>query len=127
METPIERSERILLKLMSLYPGKKVYDLSGKGTHFVCEIEPVEDHPEYDKAVEVIISSEPHKHLKMTQVYKILEGSLTLYVDDKTILLNKDEQYTVEPGKVHSAEGDDQTLVEIYSTPGWTKEDHIKI
>jgi mannose-6-phosphate isomerase-like protein (cupin superfamily) len=127
METQEQQSKRILDKLNLRYPGKNAYDLSGKGIHFVCEIEPVKDHPEYDKAVEVILTSEPHKHLKMTQVYKVLEGSLTLHSDDKTILLNKDDQYVIEPGKIHWAEGNELTLVEIYSTPGWTKEDHIKV
>jgi len=126
-ETTLERSERILSELRAAYPGKKAYDLSESGTHFVCEVEPVDEHLEYDKAVEVIITSAPHKHLKMTQVYTMLKGTLTFHVDDKTILLNTGDTYTVEPNHVHWAEGNENSWVEIYSTPGWTKEDHIPV
>ena len=61
-ETQAERSSRIIKELQQKYPGKKAYDLDGRGLHFVCEVEPVDDHPEYDYAVEVIISSKPHIH-----------------------------------------------------------------
>jgi mannose-6-phosphate isomerase-like protein (cupin superfamily) len=126
-ETPEDRSERILAELREVYPDKEAYDLDGSGQHFVCEIEPTSAHPEYDIAVEVILSSEPHKHLRTTQVYTILRGTLTLFVDDRSVTLNEGETYTVEPGVVHWASGEDHSWVEIYSTPGWTKEDHIPV
>ena len=44
-ETIEQRSSRILNELNKEYPGKKAYDLDGRGLHFVCEIEPVEEHP----------------------------------------------------------------------------------
>jgi mannose-6-phosphate isomerase-like protein (cupin superfamily) len=124
-ESSEDRAERILDELRAAYPGKKTYELGENEMHFVCEVEPVEEHPEYDKAVEVIISSEPHQHLKMTQVYKVLKGSLTLFVEDKVIPLHTGDTYTVKPGNVHWAKGNGNSWVEIYSTPGWTKEDHI--
>jgi len=91
----------------------------------VCEVEPVKDHPEYDRAVEVIISSKPHKHLKMTQYYKVLNGNLNLHLDDKTVVLHAGDTYTINPGIIHWATSDDECWVELYSEPGWTKEDHI--
>jgi len=44
--------------------------------HVVCEVEPASEHPHYDKAVEVIIRSAPHKHRRMTQQYTVLSGTL---------------------------------------------------
>ena len=65
-ETNEQRSDRILSKLKQKYPNAQSYDLDGRKMHFVCEVEPVSAHPDYDRAVEVIILSKPHKHLKMT-------------------------------------------------------------
>src|ERR1700729_1251663 len=126
-ETTQERSDRIVSFLKNKCPGKGSYDLDGRGFHFVCEVEPVSEHPEYDTAVEVIIKSMPHKHLKMTQRYTILEGKMQLHVGEKTITLNKGDQYVIVPGLVHWATSDDEALAELYSVPGWTKEDHILV
>lgn len=120
------RSEKILKQLQEKYPGKKAYDLDGRGMHFVCEIEPVDEHPEYDRAIEVIISSKSHKHIKMTQYYKILKGDLEFHVGDETVNLHEGDTYIVEPGLPHWGKGDECWL-EIYSTPGWTKKDHIQL
>ena len=126
-ETTKQRSNQILRQIKKKYPGKEAYDLDGRGLHFVCEIEPVKDHPEYDRAVEVILSSKPHKHLKMTQHYTIISGTLELYVDDNTIMLNPGDTYTINPGVAHWAKSDGECWLEIYSKPGWTKEDHILV
>ena len=101
--------------------------MDGTGHHLVCEVEPTKDHPEYDRAIEVIISSKPHKHLKMTQNYTILSGNLELHVDDEVISLKPGDRYAIQPQKVHWAKSKDEAWVEIYSTPGWTKEDHIPV
>ncbi len=128
-ETPLKRGTRILEELKAKYPHSKSYDLDGRSLHFVCEVEPVDEHPQYDRAVKAIISSIPHKHLKMKQWYTIISGSLELTVGDKTITLSTGDKYTVEPRLVHSAKsvGDKECWVEIYSEPGWTKEDHIRV
>ncbi|MDD5016340.1 MAG: hypothetical protein PHW73_14830 [Atribacterota bacterium] len=52
-ETKKLRTKKIINQLQREYPDKKSYDLDGRGLHFVCEVEPVDEHPEYDKAVEV--------------------------------------------------------------------------
>jgi mannose-6-phosphate isomerase-like protein (cupin superfamily) len=124
-ETVKQRSDRILRQLKKKYPDFKSYDIDGRGKHFVCEVEPVDDHPEYDRAVEVIISSKPHKHLKMTQNYKIISGNLDLFINGEILKLKAGDKYTVTPGKIHWAKSDDECWLEIYSEPGWTKEDHI--
>jgi mannose-6-phosphate isomerase-like protein (cupin superfamily) len=126
-ESQTERAERIIKELKNKYPNKAVYDLDGKGTHFVCEIEPVSEHAEYDKAIEVIISSKPHKHSKMTQRYTIVSGDLELHVENQKIQLKTGDKYTVKPNNIHWAKSDDECWVEIYSRPGWTKEDHVLV
>lgn len=103
-----KRSDRILKQLRLKYPGANAFDLDGRGEHFVCEVEPVNEHPEYDRAVEVIISSKPHKHLKMRQRYTILSGALGLHVGEKVVLLRSGDVYTVEPNNVHWAVSKDE-------------------
>lgn len=126
-ETIKQRSKRILGQLKSKYPGKNAFDLDGRGLHFACEIEPTENHPEYDRAIEVIISSKPHKHSKMIQQYTIINGVLELHVGNKTFLLKTGDIYTVKQNKIHWATSNQECWVEVYSKPGWTKEDHITI
>lgn len=128
-ETVEERSKRILDQLKNKYPQAKSYDLDGRGLHFVCEIEPVDEHPEYDKAIEIIILNKAHKHLKMTQEYTVLLGRMALHADNEIINLGSGDKYTVKPGVIHWAEsvGKDECWVELYSRPGWTKEDHITV
>jgi mannose-6-phosphate isomerase-like protein (cupin superfamily) len=126
-ETTPERAERILRLLRNSYPGKRCYDIDGRGLHFVCEVDPAAEHPGYDKAVEVIISSNPHKHKRTTQRYTLLSGSLELHLNDASILLRTGDTYIVKPETVHWATSDDEALVEICSRPGWTPEDHLHV
>src|SRR5579863_983547 len=122
-----ERQKRVIKMLKNKYPGKDSYDLDGRGLHFVCEVEPVSEHPEYDTAVEVIIKSKPHKHLKMTQRYTVLSGSMELHVENDVIHLKEGDKHVITPGKLHWAISDGKSLVELYSVQGWTKEDHIVV
>jgi mannose-6-phosphate isomerase-like protein (cupin superfamily) len=126
-ETAQQRSTRILNQLKEKYPSCTSYDMSSTGQHFVCEIEPVTDHPEYDRAIEVIIKSHPHKHLKMTQEYTIIKGTLELHIEEQSLSLKPGDKCTVSPGNIHWAISSDECWVEIYSRPGWTKEDHISV
>jgi mannose-6-phosphate isomerase-like protein (cupin superfamily) len=124
-ETAQDRSEQILRQLRVKYPGKNAFDLDGRCMHFVCEIEPTHEHPEYDRAVEVILLTSPHKHLKMTQHYTIISGTLELHVGEDIVELHPGDRYTIHPDTVHWARSTHECWVEIYSQPGWTKEDHI--
>lgn len=121
-----KRTRRIIKELQEEFPGKKIYDLHGDGQHFVCEIEPGNEHPEYDRAIEVMVKTKPHKHLKTKQVYLVRSGTLRLHVQ-KVIDLKPGDVYIIEPGDIHWAESDDECRVELHSTPAWTKEDHITI
>lgn len=122
-----DRAEHILLKLKQKYPNAKSYDLDGRGQHFVSEIDPVTDHLEFDRAIEVIFSSKPHKHIKMTQYYTIISGELELHLDDNVIHLKSGDKYTILPGIIHWAKSSKGAWVEIFSEPGWTAEDHIVV
>jgi len=126
-ETPKQRANRILKALKAKYPQAKAYDLYGNGNHFVSEIEPVTEHPEYDRAIEVIISSKPHKHIKMTQYYTVISGDLELHIGNTVIQLHPGDKYVIKPGNVHWAKSKNEAWVELYSEPGWTKEDHILV
>lgn len=126
-KSSLERSQRILNQLQKKYPGKTVFDLDEEGQHFICEIEPSSEHSEFDRAVEVIIKSRPHKHQKMKQRYTIVSGHLELHIGSQIQNLGPGETYTITPGTVHWATSHDECWVEIYSEPGWTKEDHILV
>lgn len=126
-ETSQARSQRIIAQLQKKYPNTKCFDLDGRGLHFLSEVKPTQDHPEYDLAVEVIILSKPHKHKKTTQKYTIMSGDIELHVDDEVVHLFPGNEYTIAPGVVHWAKSENESWVEIYSTPGWTAEDHITV
>lgn len=126
-ETPQERSQRILSLLRTRYPGKDAFDVDGSANHFAAEIEPAEDHPEYDRAIEVVIKSKPHLHHKMKQRFKILSGKLRLHIGENVITLSEGETYDIPTEIAHWAEGEGETWVEVYSEPGWTAEDHIPV
>lgn len=126
-ETVDQRKERILNMLEEKYPGKDCFDLDGRGMHFVCEVEPTVEHPEYDVAIEVMLLTKPHKHLKMTQCYTILKGTLELHVGDEIINMRAGDKQVIYPGSVHWAKSEDECMAELRSEPGWTKEDHILV
>ena len=110
-----------------MYPGKTVVMLPmKKPTELLCEVEPTQNHPNFSVAIAVIDKSNPHKHMVTEETYTVIRGELTLHANDETITLKRDESYTIEPGVVHWAEGD-ETWVECLSKPGWTKEDHILV
>jgi quercetin dioxygenase-like cupin family protein len=63
----------------------------------------------------------------MTQRYTIVSGDLELHVENQKIQLKTGDKYTVKPNNIHWAKSDDECWVEIYSRPGWTKEDHVLV
>lgn len=109
------------------HPGKNVVCLpEDSPTEIICEIEPSSEHPEYNVAVAAIKQSAPHRHLKASETYKVLDGDLELIVDGKAIKLSKGDTHVIRPPQVYSARGD-FTIVEVSSKPGWTPEDHILV
>ena len=116
----------VIDELKRIYPGKKiVLNDQHNLTEIVCETEPAARHPNYSVAVSVIDSTYPHLHHKTTETYEVLRGELELTVEGKTFHLKKGESFTIQPGELHYAKGN-ETWVKVTSKPGWTQEDYIK-
>lgn len=118
-------ANKIISTFEKMYPGKVVIkNPQAHPTELLCEVEPTSKHPNYSVAIAVIDKSTPHSHKLVSETYTVIRGTLTLHANDDVITLKRNESYTIEPGVIHWAEGD-ETWVECLSTPGWAKEDHI--
>lgn len=118
--------QKVVDELNHKFPGKFIIKNEQQGivTEILCEVEPTDSHPSWSLAIAVVDKSAPHHHKQTTEIYHILKGKLTLHIDKKEIALEEGENYTIAPGKVHWAEGN-ETWIECRSQPGWTLEDHI--
>jgi quercetin dioxygenase-like cupin family protein len=115
----------VLNELSVKYPGRTIIKNGEENpTEILCEIEPTCEHPDHSLAISVIDKSVPHVHKRLTEVYKVIKGKLKFNVDGKVIELTEGEAYTIKPGQIHWAEGN-ETWIECHSKPGWTPEDHI--
>ncbi|AKM79766.1 MAG: Cupin 2 conserved barrel domain protein [Candidatus Beckwithbacteria bacterium GW2011_GWB1_47_15] len=118
-------TEKIIGELKAKYPGKAIIlNPEDSPTEIIVEIEPTKDHLERSLALAVVGKSKPHYHKTTTEVYEVVKGELTLFIDGKKHVLKQGEKMTIKPGSVHSAEGDEAWFY-TYSTPGWTFADHI--
>lgn len=118
-------TQKIIQELQEKYPGKEiVLDSEDNPTEIICEIEPTSEHPERSTAMAIVGKSKSHYHKKTTEIYEAVKGELIIYKDGKKYVLAEGEKITIEPGIVHSAEGDEAWFL-TYSEPGWTLEDHI--
>jgi quercetin dioxygenase-like cupin family protein len=118
-------AKSVVAELEQLYPGKLIKQLPEQApAEIICEFDPGAQHPEWSLAVAVIDRSAAHYHNRMTEVYQVIKGTLTLYVDSDEFTLYEGQQFTVTPGRIHWATGD-ATWVEVYCTPAYTSEDHI--
>lgn len=124
-ETPDQKTARIIGDLNAKYPGKKCFDVDGRGTHFVCEVEPAFEHPEYDKSAEIIILSRAHKFENSAQTYTVLRGSLELHVGEDVLVLDEGNSYEIAAGITRWAQSENECLVEIISKPGKTEADRV--
>jgi len=107
------------------YPGKDVIKLPPDDpTEIICETEPTSEHPDYSVAMAAIKKSALHHHIKTSETYHILKGTLTLVVEGEEIQLKPGDVYEVKPPAKHYAVGD-FTLARVLSNPGWTPNDHI--
>jgi mannose-6-phosphate isomerase-like protein (cupin superfamily) len=114
--------QAIVNELASLYPGKPIKLVPENApTEIVCEFE---HHPEWSMAVAVIDRGVPHFHRKITEVYHVIKGTLKLHVEQDVFEMYEGQQFTVVPGKIHWAEGN-ETWVEVYCNPAWSPDDHI--
>lgn len=116
---------KIVAELKTKYPGKNIIvDKDKDFEEIIVEIEPTKDHSERSLALAVVGKSKPHFHKISTEIYEVIKGTLTLYIDGKKYLLKQGEKMTILPAQVHSAEGNEVWFL-THSTPGWTFEDHI--
>ena len=119
----------VIQKLKKDYPGKTIIENkneSGITTEIICEIEPTKEHPEYSLAIAIIDSATLHYHKRITEIYKVIKGTLTVFKKNKEITLKKGEDLVIKPGEIHSNKGK-ETWIECYSEPGWMIEDYINI
>lgn len=115
---------KIIKELENKYPGKPIFKNNEKNpTEILCEVEPTSDHSDYSLAIAVIDKSNPHFHNFLTERYKVIRGDLTLHIEGNKIVLKDGDEYTIEPKKIHWAEGN-ETWIKCHAKPGWTPEDH---
>ncbi len=120
-------SKLIIAKLEKQYPGKTIVKLPEKNpTEIICEVEPYTSHNGWSLAIAYIDESVPHYHLKSVETYELLEGALTLYVENTPTILKKGQSFTVHPNKIHWTKGNG-AVVKVYSEPGWEPKDHILV
>ncbi len=118
--------EKVIKQLKKKYPNKSIVQNKNKKeivTEILCEIEPTNEHPDWSNAIVVLDESTKHYHNETTETYKVLKGTLNLFVDNEKIILNKKDTYTITPNKVHHATGN-ETWFECRSKPGWKFEDY---
>ncbi|MDP2638389.1 MAG: hypothetical protein Q8P26_04990 [Candidatus Levybacteria bacterium] len=84
--------EKIKDELRNKYPNKKILLNPGE---IICEIEPTSKHPKYSKAIAVVDQSIPHFHIKATEEYTVLKGTLILTVDGKDIHFPEGQSYII--------------------------------
>lgn len=77
-------------------------------------------------AVAVIERSQPHFHLKMTEIYRVLRGTLFVAKGGQGFVLREGDAITIEPGQIHFAKVEKELAwVEVLSDPAWMAEDHF--
>jgi len=115
--TPID-IEKTRTELMNAYPG--------------CHVKVAEDQREMVAeisdgfAVAVIDRSQPHFHAKMTEIYRVLRGTLYVACGGQGHVLRQGEAITIEPGQVHYARAaGEPAWIEVESTPPWSLDDHF--
>ena len=121
--------KRVRKNLKEKYPDKVIIENKneeGVTTEIICENEPTSDHPEYSIAIAVIDSSTLHYHKKVTETYKVLKGTLTVFKTNEEVKLEEGDELIIKPGEIHSNLGD-ETWVECRSKPGWEIDDYINL
>lgn len=117
--------QKVIRELESKYPNKNIVRLPNDNpTEIICEIEPSSGHPKWSKAIAVIDESISHFHIKSTEEYTILKGTLTITKEGKNYNIPEGQSFIIYPMEKHSAKGD-SVWAEVTSTPGWNSDDHI--
>ena len=110
--------ERIRAELLREYPGSQV-KVTDDRAEMIAEISP-------GRAVAVIERSLPHFHRRMTEIYKVLRGTLYVACGGSGHVLGVGDALTIEPGQIHHARGAGAPAwIEVLSQPAWTADDHL--
>jgi mannose-6-phosphate isomerase-like protein (cupin superfamily) len=116
--------DKVMGELKKKYPGKKVIVTDPDNpTEVICEIDPGEEKSE---AIGVIDKTGLHYHKVSTEVYEVNKGELTMFIDGQKKVVREGERIELKPGMKHEAFGK-ETWIKVYSTPGWTLDDHILV
>lgn len=110
-------TNRIIKQLQDEFPGRDISVVDGL---ISVEVERADDR---SVVVAYIDHELGHYHTEREEAYAVEEGELSLHEAGKLHVLTPGQEYTVFPGRVHSAMGD-STRVRITSTPGRTGGDH---
>jgi len=72
--------------------------------------------------VSVVDEIPAHHHKRTAEIYFVMKGSLTLFVNGETFILKEGDYHIVPPGETHWAQGN-ETWLEVYAEPGLVIED----
>jgi mannose-6-phosphate isomerase-like protein (cupin superfamily) len=110
--------EKNRVEMTNCYPGCRVKIAEDK-REMVAEISD-------GFAVAVIERSQPHFHLNMQEIYRVLRGTLYVAYGGKGHVLSKGDSITIEPGQIHFARAAGEPVwIEVESTPPWSSDDHF--
>jgi quercetin dioxygenase-like cupin family protein len=120
--------QRILAELAAQMPDSTIKQNAPDGKN-VTELvrEDPASSPGSSTAIAVIERSQHHHHLRMTEMYRVLRGELTLHIDRDTVVLKEHDEFTITPGVVHWGESDPEkpAWIEVVCTPAFSPEDLI--
>lgn len=119
--------DKVAKRLAEKYPDVEMFVDNVDGfCEFLAEIEPTKDHEDHSVAVAIAGKSRAHYHNKTTEVYEVMTGNLTVFIDGEKYELTERESVTINPGSIHWVHSDEAWFM-VTSTPGWTMDDHIII
>ena len=116
-------NKKIVNELKQRYPMKKVLEGDGE---IICEIQPVSENPDESISIAVIKETKPHFHKLTTEIYEVVKGRLSLFIDGLEHKLSEGESLVISPYQKHYAIGN-ETWIKCTSHPGWRFEDHILV
>jgi mannose-6-phosphate isomerase-like protein (cupin superfamily) len=124
--------KKVISELKEEYPGGKIIENKnddGVTTEVICELD---SDDRKSIAIAVIDSSVIHYHRIITETYRVLKGSLTVFKYDQEEKLYKEheigggESIEIKPGEIHSNLGD-ETWIEVISEPPWRPGDFYNL
>ena len=121
--------EEIKAQLRQQHPESRIVENAPDGTRITELVREDADtaNAVSSSAMAVIERSPRHHHDQMTEVYRLVRGTLTLFVDQETHQLAAGDEFRIDPGRTHWAESDpaDPAWVEVICTPPFTPADYF--